>query len=77
MPKFGIELSKKRFFSFAGIPVPDIINTLIEEQFVDGREKPSVEEILKFKKAIVAEDKKTNPPGIIPCVVDIVKKYRI
>ena len=76
MPKYGIELSKKRFFSFAGIPVTDIISSLIEEQFADGtREKPSVEEIIKEKKVIVAEDKKTNPPGIIPCVVDIVKKY--
>ena len=41
MPRFGIELSKKRFFAFAGVPVPDIISTLIEDQFADGtREKP-------------------------------------
>ena len=76
MPRFGIELSKKRFFAFAGVPVPDIISTLIEEQFADGtREKPSVDEIIKEKKKIVAEDKKVSPPGIIECVVDVVKKY--
>eukprot|EP00505_MAST-04D_sp_SCG-Rhode-Island_P002330 Stramenopile-MAST_4_protein_2330 len=73
--KYGIELDMKRFFSFAGVPVRDIYQTLIDEQFTDGRPKPDIDQMLAEKHAIVKKDRETNPPGPIQCVVDIVKKY--
>ena len=73
--KYGIEFDMKRFFSFAGVPVRDIYQTLVDEQFTDGRAKPDIDQILVEKHAIVKEDRDVNPPGPIKCVVDIVKKY--
>jgi|EP00945_MAST-04E_sp_MAST-4E-sp1_P007460 beta-phosphoglucomutase-like phosphatase (HAD superfamily) len=73
--KYGIKFDMKRFFSFAGVPVRDIYQTLIDEQFTDGRPKPDLDQLLEEKHEIVKEDRKVNPPGPIKCVVDIVKKY--
>jgi beta-phosphoglucomutase-like phosphatase (HAD superfamily) len=75
-PLFGIEITKQQFFSFAGLPVPDIFHKLVEEQFADGkRERPKLEDFLKAKKAVVDQDQQRSPPGRIDCVVDIVKQF--
>ena len=51
--KYGIKFDMKRFFSFAGVPVRDIYQTLIDEQFTDGRPKPDLDQLLEEKHEIV------------------------
>lgn len=71
---YNLKFNEKRFYSMAGIPVRDIIQTLIDE--ADHLEnKPTVDEVCDKKKEIGAKTVKEVGIPKIDIIVDIAKKY--
>ncbi len=73
---FGLQFTKKEFYSFAGTPVNDIIQFILSKGIFSGERMPTVDEVV-FKKREFGE--KIKATGLeaksIECVVDIVKFY--
>ena len=76
--KYDLEMTETKFWGFAGVPLPDIVQSLYSE--AHGGERASddfVEKFLKCKKAFHAEaEKKNGSPPAIECVISLVKKYK-
>ena len=68
--KYGVEFSKKKFYSFAGIPVGNIFAALLEEQDI---QTVTVETLLAEKHEYVENQRKESVPGRIECVCEIVR----
>ena len=75
--RHGIYMTKSKFYSCAGIPVVGIFEKLVREQGLeDSIGAAEIKAIVEEKKALVAQRlAEGGGAGIIPCVVDIVKKY--
>ena len=69
-PHSCIPFSRQRFYSFAGVPVRDIFVALANEQ--PHPERIDVDQLMREKRAIVEERRKTSVPGRIDCVCEIV-----
>jgi beta-phosphoglucomutase-like phosphatase (HAD superfamily) len=67
---YGIKFSRKKFYSLAGVPVKEIFDIILKEQ--DIRAVTS-EQLVREKRAVVAEQRKVSVPGCIECVCDIVR----
>ena len=74
--ELGLSLSMERFYSFAGVPVKDIFQTLIDEQLSKQENKPTAEYCEQVKrhhhKEIEAEGLVAGP---IDIVVDLAKRH--
>lgn len=71
---YGLKLTKRRFYSLAGVPVRDIFEMLIKEaDHLDV--KPNIEEVLALKKVVGERCVKEVGTPLIECVVDIARKY--
>lgn len=72
--QYGLELAIDRFYGFAGMPMKQIFQELIDEQLHDVDAKPTAEECVEADsvnmKALEAEGKVA---GTIDMVVDIVR----
>ena len=75
--RHGIYMTKSKFYSCAGIPVVGIFEKLVREQGLeDSIGAAEIKAIVEEKKALVAQRlAEGGGAGIIPCVVDLVKKY--
>ena len=70
--KYNLNLTRKRFYSFAGVPVPKIVSTLIEET---DSQSISVDDFLKEKRLLVEAARKVpaNIPKSIPSTLEIIE----
>lgn len=73
---FKLKMTEKRFYEFAGVPVPDIIKILIDEmEEKPGEVKPTVEEVLAAKKELGRLSVEDIGTPKIDVVVDIARFY--
>ena len=68
--KYNVEFSKKKFYSFAGVPVADIFTALLKEQNITT---VTVETLLAEKHEYVEKQRLESVPGKIECVCEIVR----
>jgi len=75
--ELGLVLSVERFYSFAGVPVKDIFQTLIDEQLADDSpNKPTAEYCEEVKRRHHNDiEKEGLVAGPIDIVVDLARKH--
>ena len=66
----GIDFSRERFYSFAGVPVREIFEALLQEQNLTHIDP---DELLRQKRAVVERQRLVSVPGRIKCICDIVR----
>jgi beta-phosphoglucomutase-like phosphatase (HAD superfamily) len=73
---YKLRFSEKRFYSFAGVPVKDIIKILISEKSIQPGEPPlDVDEVANAKKVFSKQSAEEVGMPAIDCVVSIAKHY--
>ncbi len=73
---FGLSFTKVEFYKFAGTPVNDIIQFILNKGIFSGERAPTLEEVVLKKREFGEKVKATGLKAkAIECVVDIVKYY--
>ena len=74
--ELGLNLPIDRFYAFAGVPVKDIFQILIDEQLGENEKKITADYCMEVKRKHMEEQEaKGELAGPINVVVDIVKRF--
>ena len=76
-PKFGMTMSEDAFYSFAGVPLPDIVKTMHRRQLGAEASADFVAEFLAAKKRLhAANEGRLGHPKQIECVCAIAREAK-